>query len=104
MLYLRTDHLVYVLEGGVYCGPLLLFFLHFCDSFKSDAFKLKEDPMGEVKVVATRLNDQIHKLFHVRVVTLKVERNQLRDVKLQVLSHWRGQVGVNSALGQLLDG
>ena len=60
--------------------------------------------MREVKVVATRLNDQVHKLFHVRVVTLQVERDQLRDVKLQVLSHWRGQVGVNSALGQLLDG
>ena len=60
--------------------------------------------MGEVKVVATRLNDQIHKLFHVRVVTLQVEGDQLWDVKLQVLPHWRGQVGVDSALGQLLDG
>lgn len=60
--------------------------------------------MGEVKVVATRLNDQIHKLFHVRVVTLQVEGDQLWDVKLQVLPHWRGQIGVDSALGQLLDG
>ena len=104
MLYLCTDHLVYVLESGVHCRSLLLFFLYFCDSFKSDTFKLEEDPVGEVKVVATRLNDQIHKLFHVRVVTLQVEGDQLWDVKLQVLPHWRGQIGVDSALGQLLDG
>ena len=104
LLYLCADHLVYVLESGVHCLSLLLFFLYFRDSFKCDAFKLEEDPVGEVKVVATRLNNQIYKLFHVRVVTLQVERDQLRDVKLQVLSHRRSQVGVNSALGQFLDG
>jgi len=59
--------------------------------------------MAEVKVGLTCLYDQIDELLHIRVVTLQVEGDELRDVKLEVLAHWRRQVWVDAAFHQFQD-
>ena len=92
-------HFVYVFEDGVDSLPLLLLLTHISDRLKGHTFQLEKDAMREVEVVFAGLYDQIDQLSHVRVVALQVEGDELRDEKLEVLAHWRGQVRVDPARG-----
>ena len=59
--------------------------------------------MREVKIVLASLHNKIDQLFHSWIVALQVERDQLGYVELQVLSDWRRQVRVDTALCELYD-
>ena len=98
-----TDHFVNVFEDGIYSLPLLLLLPHVSDRLKGHTLQLEEDTVREVEVVLAGLNDQIDQFSHVWVIALQVERDELRDEKLEVLAHWRGQVWVDPARSQLLD-
>ena len=94
-----TDHFVNVFEDGIDSLPLLLFLPHVSDRLKGHTLQLEEDTVREVEVVLAGLNDQIDQLSHVWIIALQVEGDELRDEKLEVLAHWRGQVWVDPTRG-----
>ena len=76
------NHLIDVLKDSIDGLALLLLLRDVIERLKGDAAKLEEDAMREIEVVLAGLHDQVHQLFHGRVVSLQVERDQLGDVKL----------------------
>ena len=97
-------HFVDVFENFIDGLALLFFFERVVQALKRHAFQLEEDAMREVKVIFASLHDQIDQLLHVWIVPLEIERDQLGNVKLKILAHRRGQVGVDAAFCKLSHG
>ena len=76
------NHLIDVLKDSIDGLALLLLLRDVIERLKGDAAKLEEDAMREIEVVLAGLHDQVNQLFHGRVVSLQVERDELGDVKL----------------------
>ena len=68
--YACTNHFVNLFQDSINGLPLLLLFTHISNCLKSNTLQLKEDSMGEIKVVLAGLYDQFDELFHVWIVAL----------------------------------
>lgn len=101
---LPLNHLIDVAKDCVDGLSLLLLLLGIVQRVKRDTLKLEKDAVRKVEVRLAGLHNQVDELLHLGVIALQKERDQLRDVELQVLAHRRSQVRIDAALGQLFDG